>query len=83
MHCDQVFVSGQKKLKVKLEFIVENNSHLSGKLIFLVENLIFHLRFFFFNECFLPSASSSKVVESHGLEYPDGKADTQFHFIPM
>lgn len=48
MHHDQLFF-GQKKLKVKLEFVVENNNLLSGKLLFLVENLLFCLRIFSMN----------------------------------
>lgn len=63
MHHDQIFF-GQKKLEVKLEFVVENNNHLSGKLGFLTE-MNFCLRVFF-NERVLLNTLSSRTVMARG-----------------
>lgn len=72
-----------EKAKSKIRIYCGKQQSFIRKTDFLSWKFNFPFKIFFFNECFLPSASSSKVVESHGLEYPDGKADTQFHFIPM
>lgn len=77
LHGFIMIVFGQKKIEVKLEFVVENYKHLSGKQLLSTEmNCCLRI---FFNEHFLLNTLSSRTVVSHRWEQADGRTYTQFH----